>query len=128
MKIKSSRQIIGNFAEIRTLILCSTQILYSVCKDESHPYWQFLIQIRDFVRYILMYETSEDQVTAMDTALRRLMNTRMDLSRSEQATVDSELDQAPSDEDDSVDNSDSLYSPPLTWKGRAIVSRYFFLI
>ena len=128
MKLKSSRQIIGNFAEVRCLILCLTQILYSVCKDENHPHWVFLLQIRDFVRYMLMHEMSDEQVTAMDSALRRLMNTRMDLSRcrSEPPTSDNVEQSELSDEDDAVDHRNSLYSPPLTWKGRTIVRRLFW--
>ena len=47
-------------------------------------YYQLLLLIRDFVRYVLMHKLSKVQVQDMDDVLLRLMELRMKLTRIEE--------------------------------------------
>ena len=61
MKVKASRKVVGTFAEIGCLIRSITQILYDYIKDPLDDYWIWLIQIRHFLRFMLMPKISESQ-------------------------------------------------------------------
>ena len=63
MKVKGSRRIIGTFAEVSNLIRSMTQLLYDHIKDTDDPYWQWFLQIRKFLRFMLMPKLTESQVT-----------------------------------------------------------------
>ena len=62
MKIKSTRNVPGTFAEIALFIRSLTQILYDNIQDFKDPYYLWLIEIRCFLRYMLMPKITTSQV------------------------------------------------------------------
>ena len=126
MKVKSSRKIIGCFAEISTLIRSFPQLFYNNIKDHSDPYWIWLIKIREFLRYMQMPQISDNQIEKMELTLDTLMNMRLDLTRKSDtvaadidkkcSTDESDSDESDSDWDDEM-SKDSKYDPPVTFKG-----------
>ena len=81
MKNKQSRQVIGTFSQIATLIRSITQLLYNFVDDSEDQYWQWLLLIRKFLRFITMPELSQNQLNLMNETLYKMMNTRLDLTR-----------------------------------------------
>ena len=53
---------LGTFAEVAMLIRSITQILYDVVQDFQNPYWLWLLDIRCYLRYMLMPKISTSQV------------------------------------------------------------------
>ena len=64
-------------------------------------YYQLLLLIRDFVRYVLMHRLSRLQAEKMDKCLQQLMELRMKLTRLEPAQRK---------------KNKSNYRPSLKWK------------
>ena len=63
MKRKESRQIVGTFSETACLIRSLTQIAYNNIQDPSNEYWQWLLHIRQFLRFLTMQKITESQVS-----------------------------------------------------------------
>ena len=63
MSRKESRQIVGTFSETACLIRCITQIAYNHIQDPSNEYWQWLLHIRQFLRFLTMPKITESQVS-----------------------------------------------------------------
>ena len=63
MKVKGSWRIVGTFAELTNLIQSITQLLFDHVKDTNDPYWLWLIQIRKFLRFMLMPKITDSQVS-----------------------------------------------------------------
>ena len=142
MKIKTSRKVIGTFAEVSTLIRSLTQLLYNHLKDVNNPFWQWFLQIRQFLRYMQMPKISDTQIDEMDSALISLMNTRLKLTKISVAKVDDnnlecdnsscndaeddKSDEISDDEssdtsgDEEVINNLSKYDPPVRYKEHAL--------
>ena len=55
--------------------------MYDEIQNVEDPYWQFILLIRSYLRYTLMSKISGKQVEEMNSALIKLMNLRMDLTR-----------------------------------------------
>ena len=47
--------LIGTFAEVGTLIRSFPQLMYDHIKDPSNDYWQWLLAIRQFLRFKLFH-------------------------------------------------------------------------
>ena len=62
MKVKKSRRIIGTFAEVSCLIRSFPQMAYDHIRNSNDPYWQFLLKIRSFLRFLLMPKITDQQV------------------------------------------------------------------
>ena len=62
MKNKVSRRIIGTFAEIGLLVRSFTQLIFDNIKNVQDPYYLWLLEIRDFLRFILMPKLRNSQV------------------------------------------------------------------
>ena len=62
MKVKKSRRIIGTFAEVSCLVRSFSQMAYDNIQDFTDPYWQWLLSIRKYLRYILMPKITDQQV------------------------------------------------------------------
>ena len=101
MKQKASRRIVGTFSEMATLMKLFTQIFYDVVKDTSDPYWIWVLEIRELVRYVHMSRMSENQVILLDDAVRKVMSTRMELTRKNSSDEESSL---------------PTYEPRIKWK------------
>ena len=52
----------GTFAEVGNLIRSLTQVLYDRIQDVNDQYWLWLIDIRSYLRYMLMPKISTTQV------------------------------------------------------------------
>ena len=63
MKRKESRQIVGTFSETACLIRSFTQVAYNHIQDPSNEYWQWLLHIRQFLRFLTMGKITESQVS-----------------------------------------------------------------
>ena len=74
MKNKASRKIVGTFAEIANLIRSLTQIMYDHIKNRQDEHFLWLIEIRRFLRYMLMPKISETQLKRIDLMLYNLIN------------------------------------------------------
>ena len=81
MKIAGTQNLVGNFSEISTLIHLFTAMFFDYVKDENCIYWQFILKIRKFVKYIHMIEISDQQLQEMNASLNDMMNCRMDITR-----------------------------------------------
>ena len=81
MQQKANRRIIGTFSEIRNLIQSFTQLVYNNVKDYEDPHWLWILEIRKFLRYMLMPELTKSQVRAMSETLERTMDIRLKLTR-----------------------------------------------
>ena len=66
MKNKDTRRIIGTFSEVGNLIRSITQILYNHVEDTNDPYWQWLLVIRKFFRFMSMPILTDSQIDDMD--------------------------------------------------------------
>ena len=56
------KRTIGTFSEIACLIRSFTQLFYNNARNTDNPYWQWILQIRCFLRYILMPKIAHSQV------------------------------------------------------------------
>ena len=81
MKSKNTRNVIGTFAEVSNLIRSFTQVAYNHIQDYENRYWQWLLSLRRFLRFVTMYQISESQVQAMEAALEDLMSFRFELTK-----------------------------------------------
>ena len=81
MKVKNTCNVIGTFAEISCLIRSFTQVVYNCIQDHENRYWQWLLSLRRFLRFVTMYQLAESQVQAMETALEDLMSFRFELTK-----------------------------------------------
>ena len=86
MKNKCTRKVIGSFSEISNLIRSSTQLLDVYIKDFNNEYYQWLLSIRKFLRFVKMYKITESQLVEMDSVLETMMNFRLKFGYSEEAT------------------------------------------
>jgi hypothetical protein len=153
MKVKSTRKIIGTFAEIGTLIRSCTQVIYDHILDPTDEHYLWLLKIREFLRYIQMIKLTEGQLIQMENILEEMMDLRMKLTRipdseqSEEGNLSDQLcgdsDNIESDSDDSGSESDSdsedkfsddpsekvpKYKPPIRFKGCKIKPFFLFSI
>ena len=87
MKNKDTRRIIGTFSEVGNLIRSITQILYNHVQDTNDPYWQWLLVIRKFFRFMSMPILTDSQIDEMDKTLDTLMNFRLPLTKIDQENV-----------------------------------------
>ena len=62
MKVKATRHVIGTFAEVGTLIRSFSQLFFDYIKDPNDEYWLWMIEIRKYLRYLLMPQISDSQV------------------------------------------------------------------
>ena len=81
MKIKNTRRIIGNFSQTSTLVRLLPQIIYDNIDDPNDEFWQWFLQIREFVRCLHMTELSESQRNHLNDTLTAVMQKRMNLTR-----------------------------------------------
>ena len=63
MSNKGSRRVIGTFAELSNLIRSITQLLFNHIKLTNDPFWLWLLQIRHFLRFMLMPKLTNSQVS-----------------------------------------------------------------
>ena len=57
------------------------QVVYLCIQDHENRYWQWLLSLRRFLRFVTMYQLAESQVQAMETALEDLMSFRFELTK-----------------------------------------------
>ena len=55
--------------------------MYDHIENVEDPFWKFLLLIRSYLRYILMSKISGRQTEEMNSSLVKMMNLRMDLTR-----------------------------------------------
>ena len=53
-------------------------------QDPTNDYWQWFLKIREYLRYLQMFQYSDSQLDIMDSKLDDLMNTRMKLTRGQE--------------------------------------------
>lgn len=111
MQQKAKRRIIGTFSEIRNLIQSFTQITFGHIKDYQDPQWLWLLEIRKFLRYMLMPVLTEDQVKAMSETLEKTMNIRLKLTR---VKNDSSAEDSKSSE--KLEKAKPKHDPRVKWK------------
>ena len=128
MQQKCSRKIIGTFSEVRNLIQSLPQLLYNHIRDPNDNYWQWLLLIRRFLRYILMPQLTDSQIIEMDRTLDILMNVRLNLTRispepeEDKDTADINENVEIDTSDDEIEDSEidekvsSKYKPTVKWK------------
>ena len=108
MRQKASRRIPGTFAEIGNLIRSFTQVMFDHIRNFDDEYWLWLLEIRMFLRYILMPEISQSQLKAMNETLIDLMNTRLRLTKIKNSSDDDTTELSEESEScESCDSSDS---------------------
>ena len=86
-------------------------------QDPTNDYWQWLIQIRQYLRYLQMFKYSDSQLDMMDAKLDSLMNTRMRITRIDNTLVEKDKnDEKKSKSGHTKNSSKSKYDPPLRFK------------
>ena len=102
--------VLGTFSEVGNFIRSMTQLLYDHVRNTNDPFWQWLLEIRDFLRYILSPELSETQLVAMNEKLHTLMLNRMQLTRIPNETMKINNDLSSDEESEKSDSkSESTY-------------------
>ena len=75
MKVKATRHVIGTFAEVGTLIRSFSQLFFDYIKDPNDEYWLWMIEIRTYLRYLLMPQISDSQVFSA-VIVKKVLETR----------------------------------------------------
>ena len=123
MKNKTSRKVVGTFSEIANFIWSFTQVAYNNIQDRNNDYWQWLLCIRKFLRFVTLYKITETQVQAMEATLEQLMSFRFKLTKRVVSTKkeDSKIsenneDESEVDEEQQTVKTKPNLDPPLVFK------------
>ena len=95
-------------------VICINNIdkpLHHHIKDYQDPQWLWLLEIRKFLRYMLMPVLTEDQVKAMSETLEKTMNIRLKLTR---VKNDSSAEDSKSSE--KLEKAKPKHDPRVKWK------------
>ena len=107
MKVKSSRKVIGTFSEIGNFIRSMTQLLFDHIVDTQDEYWLWLLEIRKFLKFVLMPKVTESQLEQMELTLTKMMNLRLKLTRVNEKKPTIPIDDLELSEiDDAYENND----------------------
>ena len=58
-----------------------TQLLFDHIVDTQDEYWLWLLEIRKFLKFVLMPKVTESQLEQMELTLTKMMNIRLKLTR-----------------------------------------------
>ena len=116
MKSKNTRNVIGTFAEVSNLIRSITQVAYNHILDHENRYWQWLLSLRRFLRFVTMYQISESQVQAMEAALEDVMSFRFELTKKPDIEKNSSDKSGKKGKKGKTNVSKPRLQPPLTYK------------